>query len=55
MYIKGPVDDTTTALVAVDIFTFFPLNVDWTFRGVGVRQWTLEWGCFGQKQTDTFP
>ena len=42
-------------LGTVDIFTFPPLNVNWTFRGEeGVRQWTLVRGIFGGKQTDTF-
>ena len=42
-------------LGAVDIFTFPPLNVNWTFRGEeGVRQWTLVRGIFGRKQTHTF-
>ena len=45
---------TNIILGAVDIFTFPPLNVNWTFNGEGVREWTLVRGILGQKQTDAF-
>ena len=45
---------TNIILGAVDIFTFPPLNVNWTFNGEVVREWTLVRGIFGQTQTDAF-
>ena len=45
---------TNIILGAVDIFTFPPLNVNWTFNGEGVREWKLVRGIFGQTQTDAF-
>ena len=55
IWIHGEDEIRIMGLGTVDIFTFSPLNVNWTFRGEeGVRQWTLVRGIFGQKQTDTF-
>ena len=45
---------TNIILGAVDIFTFPPLNVNWTFNGEGTRESTLVRGIFGQTQTDAF-
>ena len=35
---------------AVNIFTFPPLNVNWTFRWEGVRQWTLVRGILDKSR-----
>ena len=54
LFIVNNKSNLNTGFGAVGIFTFPLLKVNWTFRGKGVRQWTLVWGIFKQKKTDAF-
>ena len=48
-WLYNPNNKTTYMLVAADIFTFPPLNVNWAFKGEGGKAVDVSVGHLGQK------